>query len=382
MHSELEEIIGQLQRTSWAADVFDPAWNLVWVSDGLKDILGERDDEALGYGQHILAVRALEPWQRVLDADARRELLLHNAAYWLHDTPGGREAVMEICPEPLRERIGQLEPAAPPPVWTWDFEYASGELPKVRVSAVATRVFGSDGDRLGTSTIYGPGLSPRMSTLLVRGDEAMFERMARLVEPHKRQAAILFADLEASSLLARHLSTSAYFNLIKDLIATIDRIVLQRDGIIGKHAGDGVTAFFLAEEAGDASSAARAALEAALAIAEASSDRDDEHDCVLNIGVHWGATLYMGQVATEGRLEVTALGDEVNEAARIQESARGGDLLASKSLIEQLDDDDASALSLQPEELVYTTLSELPDVPEKAVRDAGGVAVTSLRPDG
>jgi hypothetical protein len=30
----------------------------------------------------------------------------------------------------------------------------------------------------------------------------------------------------------------------------------------------------------------------------------------VNVGIHWGGTLMVGQVATGGRLEVTALGDE------------------------------------------------------------------------
>jgi len=57
----------------------------------------------------------------------------------------------------------------------------------------------------------------------------------------------------------------------------------------------------------------------------------------INAGVHWGGALYLGQVITGGRLEVTALGDEVNECARIQQSARDGALLASKPLVERLD---------------------------------------------
>ncbi|MBW3609161.1 MAG: hypothetical protein KY463_12555, partial [Actinobacteria bacterium] len=62
-------------------------------------------------------------------------------------------------------------------------------------------------------------------------------------------------------------------------------------------------------------------------------------DCAVNVGLHWGGALYMGQLVTGGRLEVTALGDRVNEAARIQASARDGEVLASKSLIEHLADD-------------------------------------------
>jgi class 3 adenylate cyclase len=47
----------------------------------------------------------------------------------------------------------------------------------------------------------------------------------------------------------------------------------------------------------------------------------------------------MGQVVTGGRLGVTALGDEVNECARMKQTATGGALLASKALIERLDPD-------------------------------------------
>jgi class 3 adenylate cyclase len=83
---------------------------------------------------------------------------------------------------------------------------------------------------------------------------------------------------------------------------------------------------------------------------------------------------------TGGRLEVTALGDEVNEAARIQQSARDGALLASKSLLERLEPDDAAALDLDPDRFRYRTLAELEGATDKARRDAGNVAVAEIRP--
>ena len=70
-------------------------------------------------------------------------------------------------------------------------------------------------------------------------------------------------------------------------------------------------------------------------------DRGAQRDpCIrlsLRFGLHWGATLYIGRILTAGRSEVTALGDEMNEAARIEACATGGRTLASKSLIERLD---------------------------------------------
>ena len=58
-----------------------------------------------------------------------------------------------------------------------------------------------------------------------------------------------------------------------------------------------------------------------------------EPDVSLRFGLHWGATLYMGRILTRGRSEVTALGDEVNEAARIEACATAGRTLASKPIL-------------------------------------------------
>jgi class 3 adenylate cyclase len=232
---------------------------------------------------------------------------------------------------------------------------------------------------------------------VARGDEVLFERMAQVAEPGRRAAAVLFADLDSSGVLARCLAGAAYFRLIAAISAASDRAEIERKGIVGKHAGDGATAFFLAEQLGSESAAAKAALEVACDLPELVAQTAaelgeadlpiDPGDCRLNIGVHWSASLYIGALTTAGRLEVTALADEVNECARIEQSARGGQALASKAIIERLTEDDAASLGLAPEKLAHTTIAELPEVNEKAVRDAGGIAVVDLgvarkRPDG
>jgi hypothetical protein len=58
--------------------------------------------------------------------------------------------------------------------------------------------------------------------------------------------------------------------------------------------------------------------------------------------------------------------------------ARGGRILASKQLIESLSDADASALEIDVEHVVYQPPAALPDASEKAVRDAGRVALTDV----
>jgi class 3 adenylate cyclase len=155
--------------------------------------------------------------------------------------------------------------------------------------------------------------------------------------------------------------------------------VIEHGGIVGKHAGDGASSFFLAEQCGGEAEACAGALRAAMAVQDASAaSSGDAAEVKLNIGVHWGGTLVIGQVVTGGRLEVTALGDEVNEAARVQETARGGATLVSKDVVERLPAAAAAELGVDPDAVSYSILAEIEGVGEKARRDAGGLAVTTL----
>ena len=81
---------------------------------------------------------------------------------------------------------------------------------------------------------------------------------------------------------------------------------------------------------------------------------------------------------TSGRTEVAALGDEVNEAARIEACATGGRLLSSKDLIERLDPDDAATLGIEPDNFVYTPLAQLDTATDKARRDAPAIPVHDI----
>ena len=214
-------------------------------------------------------------------------------------------------------------------------------------------------------------------------DPAHLERMQAVERPDRRPAAILMADLEASSPLARHLSTAQYFAFVRRLVRTEDQCIIDAGGIVGRHAGDGIVAFFLADTTGSDSAAARACITAARAVRDtlpdiAARSELSEAECSLRFGLHWGATLYMGRILTGGRSEVTALGDEVNEAARIEACATGGRTLASKSLIERLTVADAAALTVDTRRAIYTPLADLVTATDKARRDAPAIAVCEV----
>lgn len=407
-HPVLAEVARELEKTRGASLLCDSRWTLVWVSEELRALIGEDDPASLGYGKHIVEAYLSGPWSAHITPESQMQAFFTEWPIVMNDTPGGRVGVLEafqrgvanwdqppdwveleeVTEEALETVISQLEPVVPPPVWSNVFDYVQGDLPPTPITQVHTRLHSSDGEFVGTAVFYDPGLPARVLSLVSRGDEAMFERMARLIEPGRKQAAVLFADLQASSALSRRLPSAAYFRLISALTTAIDEVVCAREGIVGKHAGDGATAFFLADDLGSSSGAARAAIQAAKDISSrvgtaAKSVAEDTGlvegaDLQVNVGVHWGGMLYMGQLVTSGRLEVTALGDAVNECARIQAAASDGELLVSKNLIEHLSPEDAAAVDVDPDAVVYRTVAELPGVSPKAVRDAGTIPVTPL----
>lgn len=403
----LREIAIELEKTRGAAALHDHECNLVWVSTELKELIGELDEEKLGYGRHAFEAYMSPTWGDRVTDESKLNMFRH-IPYVLDKTPGGKEKIKEIMlaafrshPECLPDMGGAevsedavaqiidgIEPLDPPMMTTMTIEFVQGDLPPMPVTELEMCINDGDGTFLGTASLYDPGLPASVLAMVARGDEQMFERMAKLIDPGRHRAAILFADLQSSVSLSRRLPSAVYFRLVRAITTATDQVVVDNDGIVGKHAGDGATAFFLADELGSPSRAARAAISAArsigVAVGTAAKEIADDtglfeaSECLVNVGLHWGATLYMGQLVTGGRLEVTALGDEVNECARIQEAAREGQVLASKALMEHLEPTDAAEIGMNPDMMLYRTVAEIPGVPGKAVKDAGGIPVTSL----
>jgi class 3 adenylate cyclase len=375
----LRDVSTELEATRSACFLLDADLSMQWASSEMHAMMGAGPDE-LGYGQHVLKALSLPAWRRRVTTDSLARAGERLLPYALAHAEGtGQPELDDIASQ--AEHAG-VDAAAPPAMWTGTLEHVEdgGAIVPSRYSV--TMLGHPEAGWIGVAVVIGSALRATVLDLLTRGDEQLFERIASLATPRQEPAAVLFVDLEDSSALSRRLSTPAYFALIKRLLSAVDQEIARREGVVGKHAGDGATAFFRATDAGSASRAARHAVETAFALQRLAQEIPHEPPLRLNIGLHFAPRLYLGQLITSGRLEVTALGDEVNETARIQESSRGGAVLATKLLVEQLDPEDARAVGLQPEAVLYTPLGDWPTCTEKARRDAAGVAVTRLEPGG
>jgi class 3 adenylate cyclase len=382
---DLREIAEAMEAAGMLFEIHDARFQCVYLSSEFARFGEFSADEARRQLGRSVIVRGLREDAEIvrLDRESGTAWFQHNAPImrrFLNPADPDFEAIFDST-APYAAEIEPVESA--PRAW-YDRVAFPDNLRFRRTMLgdqhqVQLRISDDDGDFIGVVILYRGLLPESLLQRLGRGEPRLFERMDRVSEPGRRQAAILFADLEASGVLSRHLSSRGYFELIRDLTDLIDTVVIGHDGITGKHAGDGGSALFLAADFDSESGAARAAIEAARAIREGSDKLGpDDVQVRVNVGVHWGATLMVGQVATRGRLEVTALGDQMNEGARIEAAATGGAILASKDLIERLAAADAKATGIDPDAIAYTTISELDGASDKAIRDAGAIAVTTI----
>lgn len=387
----LAETAEALNEAGLWAYVLDRQYRVVYMTDELRRSNGGLTEMVrVPLGAHLFGPDFLDAaltWPTWTLATARR-MFAAMGPWVLADAPGGSEELRGSVDPRLLDMLDHLAPAdrtAAALAYETDGAAMSGKV-LYDLKVLVERIRDASGATVGSSVIFTTAVG--MATIGVAaaiGDLGHFERMQSVAKAGRRPAAVLFADLERSSALARRLSTASYFTLIRRLARAADQCVIDAGGLVGRHAGDGTVAFFLLDNAGSESAAARGCIEASRALAAelpevAARSGLEAEDVVLRFGLHWGSNLHVGNISTPGRSEVTALGDEVNEAARIEACASGGRTLASKDLVERLSATDAAALGLDPRRITYTSLGELTTATEKARRDAPTIPVCELQP--
>src|SRR5215471_10535579 len=342
-----------LNDAGYFATLLDSHWRSVFLTDEWRLAVGDTGDStAFPIGSHHFSTDAVDfrkaHFRAPLEVRAGFRAL---GPYVLASTPGGRGELRRIVHPEFADLVDELQPQELPVTLARrsGMTYAGVQ---VGTSQVFIRIDDGDGRLAGICQLTKPTVG--MSQLTVAAaiaDLAHLERMRMLDSPDRHQVAILTADLDGSSPLARRLSSAQFFEFTRRLVRAADQCIVDAGGIVGRHAGDGIIAYFLAETAGSESGAVRACITATTSLRRLLADvaaRTDisAPDISLRFGLHWGATLYMGRILSAGRSEVTALGDEMNEAARIEACAAGGRTLASKALIERLTRADADELGV------------------------------------
>jgi class 3 adenylate cyclase len=372
----LTQVIATLDESRLAAQVYDREWRVAHATQAQQANVGG----GIRVGAPVLSTAFIEGILAggALLHDDLRDYGLQLLPFIIATHPGGPDALLEVADPGYHDAIASTAPRAMPRMWTGVLQVQSAARERLPLRSMLTAIQDEGGAFAGAAELWLPYLSGDLIAALTLADTGHLERVGQVIRSRRRPSAILFADLEASTPLARKLSGDAYFRLIRRIMRAVDELVVRNGGLVGRHVGDGLTAFFPAEQCGGDEPAARAAIRTArglsAAVTAAASTVPNAGDVRINAGVHWGDTVRLGAVITAARFEVTALGEEVNEAARIEACATGGRLLASKALVERLDSDTIAELGIDPD-VSYEPLAEVDGAPEKARRDAPTVAV-------
>ncbi|MDX1614890.1 MAG: adenylate/guanylate cyclase domain-containing protein [Candidatus Promineifilaceae bacterium] len=143
---------------------------------------------------------------------------------------------------------------------------------------------------------------------------------------------MLFADIRGSTPLAESMSAADFQRLIDRFYRKSTHVLIHSLAQVDKLAGDQVSGYYLPSYVGR--DHARVAVEAAQKLLHVTGHADPEGAWApVGVGINTGVA-YFGTVGREGdMIDITALGDEVNIAARLASTAAAGEIVLSESTV-------------------------------------------------
>ncbi|MBM3145682.1 MAG: response regulator [Chloroflexi bacterium] len=147
-----------------------------------------------------------------------------------------------------------------------------------------------------------------------------------------RQITVLFADLREFTHFSASHPAPQVVDLLNLLFNEMVELVYKNQGTFDKFLGDAIMAFYGAPISGenDAQRALRTALEMQECFQRLQSEAQDRIPAPLGLGagIHSGEAI-VGNIGSERLMDYTVVGDTVNVARRLQESAKPGEILIS-----------------------------------------------------
>ncbi|MGE5221071.1 MAG: ATP-binding protein [Omnitrophica WOR_2 bacterium] len=169
-------------------------------------------------------------------------------------------------------------------------------------------------------------ISQAPAPAMVEPGMASADRTSRL-SGERRVVTVLFCDVKGSTAMAEKLDPEEWAGIINQAYEHLIGPVRRHGGTVAQVMGDGILAFFgapLAHE-DDPQRAIFAGLEILEGIRgfHTQIKRERSLDFNVRVGIHTGLAV-VGEVGTDQQLEYTAIGDTVNLAARMEQTAQPG----------------------------------------------------------
>ena len=169
-------------------------------------------------------------------------------------------------------------------------------------------------------------------------------RSRRGVQGERRTVTVLFCDVAGSTAMAEQLDPEDWAEIMNDAFQYMTGPIERYEGTVARLMGDAILAFFGAPVAheDDPQRAVLAGLDIVEGVDAFREEITKEYglDFNVRVGINTGPVV-VGEVGSESAGEYTAMGDAVNLATRMEQSAEPGTVLVAEntySLIEPLFD--------------------------------------------
>ncbi|HRQ36419.1 MAG TPA: adenylate/guanylate cyclase domain-containing protein [Chloroflexota bacterium] len=225
---------------------------------------------------------------------------------------------------------------------------------------------------------------------------ALQEKLATVQAPPTMQQheniCVLVADMSGFTSMSEFLDAEEVRDAINAVWRKLDRVIVNWGGVIDKHLGDGVIALFgmPPAEAEESRQAMLAALDMQWELALFNEQQArltsgtgpfrSERRIQMRVGLHTGP-VYFGQVGSTD--EVTAVGDTVTIAHKLEQAAPVGGVLISSELYERIhpffEADEQPPIFLSKNDPAYTTYVVRRELPQTTFAMSSEATSTETR---
>jgi adenylate cyclase len=176
-------------------------------------------------------------------------------------------------------------------------------------------------------------LSPTLAELIVTQGES-------ILESHRREIAVLFADLRGWTDFSATTEPEEVMGVIRAFHAAMGELILEFEATVGWFAGDGLMVWFNDPIpcADPAARAVRMAVQMRDAMGELKTAWGKRgHELDFSVGIALGyATL--GRIGFDGRYDYGAVGSVMNLASRLCDEALPGQIVVSRRVLAEVED--------------------------------------------
>jgi adenylate cyclase len=142
------------------------------------------------------------------------------------------------------------------------------------------------------------------------------------------EMSMLFVDVRGSTAFSEKMSPTEFSQLINRFYTRSTKIITDEDGLVEKLAGDAVAAFWGAGFAGP-DYVART-----VKVAQKILHVMARQEIPVGIGVHTGVAFFGAMGTADGLVNISAIGEEVNKAARLASQAAAGEIIVSERALQ------------------------------------------------